>query len=342
MVFGRFDVASSTNNSAGLNIYSAFQSSRHEASCAVIQYHLAHSPQGQKTRELFAEPVKCSFTYCRRHHRKDCQRTCCTLAKMQKEQQQALELKKKMANTYYMNNARKPEQQRVAGLTDAIPAFLKCSAMSYRDIATCMVERGEQKDVKDTKILEGWYQLLLEMLTQAVIESYLCDGTAGVDTILDVFSYGDDPEIEELQDATTSAAGSSPVIKSNRELSPSARRPSAGNAGITTDDIQLQGSVVKHGVRRSSIKGQSQISQQQQCQSPAPQDINTQDRQDDILFVKTPEYIAFKNAKTQRLQEVGLFVVYVTGVHHMRTEKQLLTDVLCFCFIVLDTQWSLG
>ncbi|GJJ75545.1 hypothetical protein EMPS_07903 [Entomortierella parvispora] len=296
MVFGRFDVASSTNNSAGLNIYSAFQSSRHEASCAVIQYHLAHSPQGQKTRELFVEPVKCSFTYCRRHHRKDCQRTCCTLAKMQKEQQQALELKKKMSNTYYMNNTRKPEQQRVAGLTDAIPAFLKCSAMSYRDIAKCMVERGEQKDVKDTKISEGWYRLLLEMLTQAVIESYLCDGTAGVDTILDIFSYGDDPEIEELQDGATSAAGSSPAIKSSRELSPTARRPSAGNAVNTMDDTQPQGG------RRSSIKGQSQISQQHQ-QSPAPQDSNAQDRQDDILFVKTPEYIAFKNAKTERLQE---------------------------------------
>ena len=161
--------------------------------------------------------------------------------------------------------------------------------------------------------------MLLEMLTQAVIESYLCDGTAGVDTILDVFSYGDDPETEELQDGTTSAAGSSPAVKPSRELSPTVRRLSAGSAVNTMDDIQLQGSALKQGARRSSIKGQNQISQQQQ-QSPAPQDSNNQDRQDDILFVKTPEYIAFKNAKTERLQEV--YFVQGEGVHRMKSKEE--------------------
>ncbi|KAG0051063.1 hypothetical protein BGZ83_004141 [Gryganskiella cystojenkinii] len=307
MVFGRFDVASSTNNSSGgLNIYSSFQSSRHEASCAVIQYHLAHSPQGQRTRELFVEPVQHSYAYCRRHHRRDCKRTCCTLAKLQKEQQQALELKKKsMSNNNGNNNqnsvsinqnnnnsSRKLEHQSVAGLTDAIPAFLKCSAMSYRDIAKCMVEKGELKDIKETQVLEGWYRLLLEMMTQAVIESYLCDGTAGVDTILDVFSYGDDPDSEDLQDE--SSASGSPKVKAGRELSPTAaRRPSVG-AYSNKEEPQLQDG------RRSSIN-KSQSPRQQS--SPAPQDINGQDRQDDILFVKTPEYLVFKKAKTERLQE---------------------------------------
>ncbi|CAO3571126.1 unnamed protein product [Mortierella alpina] len=281
MVFGRFDVASSTNNSAGLNIYSAFHSRRHGASRAAIQHHLANSPQGQKTRAFFAQPIN-SSSYCRRHHRKDCQRTCCTLAKMQQQQQQALEQKKKMTNSYYMNHVRKPERQRVAGLVDAIPAFLKCSAMSYRDIATGMVEKGEHKDLAETRVLEGWYRLLLEMMTQAVIESYLCDGTLGVDTLLDVFSYGDEPEADDAsKEVITADEGPKEVP--------------AGVEHLQFNNLQGQ------GPPRSGTSTGSQ--QQQQQQHSALQDTITHDRQDDILFVKTPEYESFKLAKDERLQE---------------------------------------
>ncbi|KAF9292652.1 hypothetical protein BGZ68_000056 [Mortierella alpina] len=278
MVFGRFDVASSTNNSAGLNIYSAFHSRRHGASRAAIQHHLANSPQGQKTRAFFAQPIH-SSSYCRRHHRKDCQRTCCTLAKMQQQQQQALEQKKKMTNSYYMNHVRKPEQQRVAGLVDAIPAFLKCSAMSYRDIATGMVEKGEHKDLAETRVLEGWYRLLLEMMTQAVIESYLCDGTVGVDTLLDVFSYGDESEADD-------------VTKDIGTADESSKEVPAGVEHLQFTNLQGQGPP-----RSNSTTGN------QQQQQSALQDTITQDRQDDILFVKTPEYESFKLAKDERLQE---------------------------------------
>ncbi|KAF9990314.1 hypothetical protein BGZ75_002628 [Mortierella antarctica] len=280
MVFGRFDVASSTNNSAGLNIYSAFHSRRHGASRAAIQHHLANSPQGQKTRAFFAQPIH-SSSYCRRHHRKDCQRTCCTLAKMQQQQQQALEQKKKMTNSYYMNHVRKPEQQRVAGLVDAIPAFLKCSAMSYRDIATGMVEKGEHRDLAETHVLEGWYRLLLEMMTQAVIESYLCDGTVGVDTLLDVFSYGDEPEADDVGKEVGTADESSKEVP-------------AGVEHLQFNNLQGQGPPRSHSTTGN---------QQQQQQQSALQDTITQDRQDDILFVKTPEYESFKSAKDERLQE---------------------------------------
>ncbi|KAF9955076.1 hypothetical protein BGZ72_004031 [Mortierella alpina] len=277
MVFGRFDVASSTNNSAGLNIYSAFHSRRHGASRAAIQHHLANNPQGQKTRAFFAQPIH-SSSYCRRHHRKDCQRTCCTLAKMQQQQQQALEQKKKMTNSYYMNHVRKPEQQRVAGLVDAIPAFLKCSAMSYRDIATGMVEKGEHKDLAETRVLEGWYRLLLEMMTQAVIESYLCDGTLGIDTLLDVFSYGDEPESDD-----------------------------AGKEIVTTDESSKETPAGVEHLQFNNLQGQgppkSNSTSGHQQQQSALQDTITQDRQDDILFVKTPEYESFKLAKDERLQE---------------------------------------
>ncbi|KAF9108078.1 hypothetical protein BGX27_008490 [Mortierella sp. AM989] len=272
MVFGRFDVASSTNNSAGLNIYSAFYSRRHGASRAAIQHHLTNNPQGQKTRNFFAISIQ-SSSYCRRHHRKDCQRTCCTLAKLQQQQQLALEQKKKLNNNYYMNNVRKPEQKRVAGLVDAIPAFLKCSAIGYRDIAKSMVEKGELKDLSDNRVLEGWYRLLLEMMTQAVIESYLCDGTSGVDTVLDVFSYGDDDAEEDAKE---------PAVEESTVGSPT---------GVENFQfLRLQG------------QGSRPQPQQQQQQNNA-QDASAQDRQDDILFVNSPEFEAFKKAKDERLQE---------------------------------------
>ncbi|KAG0273059.1 hypothetical protein BGZ95_011133 [Linnemannia exigua] len=289
MVFGRFDVASSTNNTTttaeGLNVYSAFQSRCHGTSrpAAIIQQHLlVNSPQGQRTRSFFAQPVS-SASYCRRHHRKDCQRTCCTLAKMQQQQQKALEQHKKAntTNNYVNNsnigNARKSDQQRVAGLVDAIPAFLKCSAMSYRDIAQCLAEKKlkgtsngsvKDKDQNEGRVLEGWYRLLLEMMTQAVIEAYLCDGRTGVEILLDVFSYGDLPED---QGETAAAA---------------AKETSEENGGINGSSFQTQ------------------QQQQGQTSNVSNQDATTtQDRQDDILFAKTAEYDAFKQAKDQRLQE---------------------------------------
>ncbi|KAF9180332.1 hypothetical protein BGZ50_006289 [Haplosporangium sp. Z 11] len=261
MVFGRFDVASSTNNSVGLVIYSDLNSRRHGASRAAIQHRLANNPQGQKTRSFFTQSIQ-STLYCRRHHRKDCQRTCCTLAKMQHQQQHPYELKKKMTNNHNTNNLRSPQQKRVAGLVDALPAFLKCSAMSYKDIAQSIVDKGEQMDLKNTRVLEGWYRLLLEMMTQAVIESYLCDGTSGLDILMDVFAYGDELDSEE------------------------------GN---------------KDGVMNENAKEQPQYHQDQgqstrTQQSPLPDTIS-QDREDDILFVKTPEYEAFKKAKDERLEE---------------------------------------
>lgn len=134
--------------------------------------------------------------------------------------------------------------------------------MSYTDITKCMVERGEIKELKDTHVLEGWYRLLLEMMTQAVIEAYLCDSTVGVDTILDVFSYGNDPEAstEEIKDAPTN--------------------PGRKGSAASIEDLQLH------------------------QQQPESSDGNVQDHEDDILFVKSPEYEAFRNAKEKRLQEV--------------------------------------
>ncbi|KAF9399523.1 hypothetical protein BGX21_006119 [Mortierella sp. AD011] len=291
MVFGRFDIASATNN-PGLNIYSAFHSRRHGTSRAAMKHQFSHSEQGKLLQTLLIQPIPAS-NYCRRHHRRDCKRTCCTLAKLQQEQQQALELKKKVANNYYMNNVRKPEQthQRITGLVDAIPAFLKCSAMSYRDIANGMVDKGELESTKDIKVLEGWYKLLLEMMTQAAIESYLCDEDTGFDTILDVFSYGDDPDRETTVLKDISIEDSSAI---SSQL-PSAPSPSAatGVEGLQFQSLNGLGSTTMPVPLKDHLTSLS----------PMLHDVTTQDRQDDILFAKTPEYETFKAAKDARLQE---------------------------------------
>ncbi|KAF9087528.1 hypothetical protein BGX27_002912 [Mortierella sp. AM989] len=293
MVFGRFDLASSTNNPAGLNIYSIFHSRRHGTSRAAIKHQFSHSEQGKLLQTLLIQPIPAS-QYCRRHHRRDCKRTCCTLAKLQQEQQQALELKKKIANNYYMNNVRKHEQnhQRNTGLADAIPAFLKCSAMSYRDIAKGMVDKGELEETKDMRVLEGWYKLLLEMMTQAAIESYLCDEDTGFDTILDVFSFGDDPDSEMtvLKDIPIESNSSTP-----------SQLPSTSSISSTVTGVE--------GLQFQSLNGLGSttmpipLKDHLTALSPMLHDVTTQDRQDDILFAKTPQYEAFKAAKDERLHE---------------------------------------
>ena len=225
----------------------------------------------------------------------------------------ALELKKKLANSYFMNTVRKQEHQRVAGLVDAIPAFLKCSAMSYRDIVNASkVEHTKDKETKDdketdtntdkdqkqddkengepekkekVKVLEGWYKLMLELMTQAVIESYLCDENTGFETILDVFSYGDDPKKEEeevvlkdivMEDVTVASSPSSSVT---------------GVEGLQFHSLSGLGSTTT--MPKNHPTGSIHL-----------HDVTTKDRQDDILFAKTPEYRAFKQAKDERLQEV--------------------------------------
>ncbi|KAF9437774.1 hypothetical protein BGZ76_011160 [Entomortierella beljakovae] len=293
MVYGRFDVSSSANTPAGLNIYSAFHSRRHGTSRAAIKQRFSNSEQGRLLQSLLQESIPAS-QYCRRHHRRDCKRTCCTLAKLQQEQQQALELKKKIANNYYMNNVRKPEHshQRVTGLVDAIPAFLKCSAMSYRDIAKGMMDKGELKEVKDINVLEGWYSLLLEMMTQAAIESNLCDEDTGFDTILDVFSFGDDPDCE-------TAALKNIDIETNSIASSQLHAESAGNPiEIGVEELQFQS---LNGPGSSTMP--MPLKDHLTSISPMLHDVTTKDRQDDILFAKTPQYEVFKAAKDKRLQE---------------------------------------
>jgi hypothetical protein len=83
-----------------------------------------------------------------------------------------------------------------AGLIDAIPSFLKTSASMLRRTLDRSEESAEPLVVAGEKVIGGgmpatWYDLFLELLTQAAIESYLCDGGHGLEFIFEIFSYGD-------------------------------------------------------------------------------------------------------------------------------------------------------
>jgi hypothetical protein len=83
-----------------------------------------------------------------------------------------------------------------AGLIDAIPSFLKTSANMLRQKLDHSEDSAEPFVVAGEKVIGGgmpatWYDLFLELLTQAAIESYLCDGGHGLEFIFEIFSYGD-------------------------------------------------------------------------------------------------------------------------------------------------------
>ncbi|KAG1468991.1 hypothetical protein G6F56_003522 [Rhizopus delemar] len=89
------------------------------------------------------------------------------------------------------------------GLIEAIPTFMRTSA----DMLRRMLEKEEVKPMSfaGQKVMGGgmpakWYDLFLELLTQAAIESYLCDGQTGLEAICEIFSYGDVGEEEDEEE----------------------------------------------------------------------------------------------------------------------------------------------
>ena len=70
-----------------------------------------------------------------------------------------------------------PTRRTAPGLIDVIPVFLNTLAHD---------NENESITVKSM-----WYELLLDLLTQATIECYLCDSYNSIDALLEIFSYGD-------------------------------------------------------------------------------------------------------------------------------------------------------
>ncbi|CAO3598098.1 unnamed protein product [Absidia cylindrospora] len=138
--------------------------------------------------------------YCRRHRLQRCV-TCC-----------------QDTNTTNNNNRSLPSQLP-PGLVEAIPTFLKTSADMLRQ--TLEANSDDEEDEEDNnnnhdhqdnkrkplifagqKVMGGgmpprWYDLFLELLTQAAIERYLCDMQTGLESIYEIFSYGDVEDEDE-------------------------------------------------------------------------------------------------------------------------------------------------
>jgi hypothetical protein len=148
-----------------------------------------------KRQHMFAAPI--SPCFCRRHRKQTC--TSCRSKMTVANSSQGLEAR---AGTIISSGDRVSRRKMTlpgppsAGLIDAIPSFLKTSASMLRRTLDRSDDNVEPLVVAGEKVIGGgmpakWYDLFLELLTQAAIESYLCDGGHGLELIFEIFSYGD-------------------------------------------------------------------------------------------------------------------------------------------------------
>ncbi|ORX46505.1 hypothetical protein DM01DRAFT_1339506 [Hesseltinella vesiculosa] len=127
------------------------------------------------------------------------------------------------------------------GLMECIPTFVKTSA----DLLRRTLETPEEDDKKRPLIFAGqkvmgggmpsrWYDLFLDVLTQAAIESYLCDMQSSPESIIEIFSYG------EVEDEDDNSPVSLAASASAASPSTSTSRPVPGSSLDDDDDDQDQ------------------------------------------------------------------------------------------------------
>jgi hypothetical protein len=194
LVFGRFDVEANNSSHAEHTVSARTRKHSQHIVSSISSDEQDESHDIKLRRELFAEPVLPAF--CRRHRRTLC--ALCQPPANPKKRTQQTESTSQLATDH------------TPGLIEAIPAFLKTSADWLRMAldsasntpAKPMTFAGER--VMGGGMPPKWYDLFLELLTQAVIESYLCDSNVGLEPIFEAFSYGDVEEDEEEEDADES------------------------------------------------------------------------------------------------------------------------------------------
>ncbi|KAJ8653336.1 hypothetical protein O0I10_010987 [Lichtheimia ornata] len=174
LVFGRFNNTSSSSSEHVITQHNTSTSTHRR-----VRRNNNHA-QEQINTGVFSNTIQSAF--CRRHRRQDCPSQQC---------------KSTCASS-------------APGLTDAIPVFLKASADLLRltldntsEDAVPMVFAGQR--VMGGGMPPRWYDLFLELLTQAAIESYMCDGQSGLEPIHEIFSFGDvededEPDQEDEED----------------------------------------------------------------------------------------------------------------------------------------------
>ncbi|KAI7873808.1 hypothetical protein K492DRAFT_175299 [Lichtheimia hyalospora FSU 10163] len=168
LVFGRF------NNTSSSSCSSEHVITQHNTSTNThrrVRRNNNHAQEEEINTGVFSNTIQ---PFCRRHRRQDCSSQQC---------------KSTCASS-------------TPGLTDAIPVFLKASADLLRltldnssEDAVPMVFAGQR--VMGGGMPPRWYDLFLELLTQAAIESYMCDGQSGLEPIHEIFSFGDVEDEDE-------------------------------------------------------------------------------------------------------------------------------------------------
>jgi hypothetical protein len=207
LVFGRFDALST-----GQHVIAHSSSRRrrhHESSTEVI----VGDNDFQERQKTFSSRILPPF--CRRHRIQGCYG--CRSPYLKEKPEYAMQ----MAQVHHVEEHETTQDDNTqfrtldiasiapptppAGLVEAIPTFLRTSA----DMLRRMLENEDNKPMMfaGQKVMGGgmpprWYDLFLELLTQAAIESYLCDTQAGLEPIFEIFSYGDveDEDEEEEHD----------------------------------------------------------------------------------------------------------------------------------------------
>ncbi|KAI7857471.1 hypothetical protein BDC45DRAFT_501234 [Circinella umbellata] len=158
-----------------------------------------------KEHTLFTTPI--SPVSCRRHHRRPTCESCPTRTTKKKSglmdsipvflKTSADLLRRALDNS---NNNNK-ESDNVNNNTTNEPST--SSSSSSPSTVKPMVFAGQQ--VMGGGMPPTWYDLFLNLLTQAAIECYLCDGQTGPESIFEIFSYGyvedeDEPDVLEDED----------------------------------------------------------------------------------------------------------------------------------------------
>ncbi|KAI9484424.1 hypothetical protein BDB00DRAFT_855630 [Zychaea mexicana] len=168
----------------------------------------------RKRQQLFSKAILPS--YCRRHRRQNCYG--CAITTNSSSTTIATQTSTTTPTNPSSSNASSSPSKTIppAGLIEAIPVFLKTSAdMLRRTLETTSGSDGDESHQEEEtrpmifagqRVMGGgmpprWYDLFLSLLSQAAIECYMCDGQAGLESIFEIFSYGDVEDEDEPEDA---------------------------------------------------------------------------------------------------------------------------------------------
>ncbi|KAI8147552.1 hypothetical protein BJV82DRAFT_595978 [Fennellomyces sp. T-0311] len=220
LVFGRFDATSTGQHVIAHN---SARRRRHEAQMMATvmdqpatenkENHDDPSTDFTKRQQLFSQAI--SPRFCRRHRHQSCYG--CRSPYLKAKPDHALQMRhlpkiEQQQDQDSDGAVASPKEASVippAGLIEAIPMFLKTSADMLRrtlETSNSSDETTRPMIFAGQRVMGGgmpprWYDLFLELLTQAAIESYLCDGQAGLESIFEIFSYGDVEDEDEPEDA---------------------------------------------------------------------------------------------------------------------------------------------